>query len=190
MATVVRIPITNVFAKGDYTGVIVVGPDKRPMNVLLDTGSSAPALDGTKYTPDFDGGDQSTKLAQTAAFGDGSGFTGAVIKSSVTVGTGNATATLKGGNVAVAYDATENMFGDTDGILGLQGDAGDVKLDVQPSSYWQANTQQAGFATPAITPGQPGLAILGLPLMNGYFTIFDGEADGGKGVVKFAKAKV
>ena len=97
MATVVRIPITNVFAKGDYTGVIVVGPDKRPMNVLLDTGSSALALDGTKYTPDFDGGDQSTKLAQTAAFGDGSGFTGAVIKSSVTVGTGNATATLKDG---------------------------------------------------------------------------------------------
>jgi hypothetical protein len=38
--------------------------------------------------------------------------------------------------------------------------------------------------------GQPGLAILGLPLMNGYFTIFDGEADGGKGVVKFAKGKV
>jgi len=26
--------------------------------------------------------------------------------------------------------------------------------------------------------------------MNGYFTIFDGEADGGKGVVKFARAKV
>jgi hypothetical protein len=28
------------------------------------------------------------------------------------------------------------------------------------------------------------LAILGLPLMNGYFTIFESEADGGKGVVK------
>jgi hypothetical protein len=72
----------------------------------------------------------------------------------------------------------------------LQGDAGDVRLDVPPSNYWQLNTQQAGVAAAAITVGQPGLAILGLPLMNGYFTIFDGEADGGKGVVKFAQAKV
>jgi hypothetical protein len=72
----------------------------------------------------------------------------------------------------------------------LQGDAGDVRLDVPPSNYWQLNTQQAGMAAAAITVGDPGLAILGLPLMNGYFTIFDGEADGGKGVVKFATAKV
>jgi hypothetical protein len=379
MATVVRIPITNIFAGGDYTGVVLVGPNKQPMNVLLDTGSSALAVDGTKYTPDFDDGDQSTDLAQTDSFGDQSSFTGAVIKSTLTVGTGNPSATLKAGNVAVAYDATANMFGQTDGILGLayaplddafqmpqdtsqnhftsvqvrtgvrtdlvpfltqlsesgivsdrisfftrrsfvhvgagdpddplnqgwmilgggeestdlytgtfqsvkvlsdewyntnlravivgsassiaarrqgpqgmpsnsiidsgtnslnisppllaailskfpddqktllsdaiqqgqlvsmsdlqldtwptitfvlQGDAGDVKLDVPPSNYWQVNSQQAGFAAPAITVGQPGLVILGLPLMNGYFTIFDGEADGGKGVVKFAKAKV
>ncbi len=379
MATIVRIPITNVFAGGDYTGVVLLGPKKQPMNVLLDTGSSALAVDGTKYTPDFAAGDQSTKLAQTGAFGDGSSFTGAVIKSTITVGTGNATATLQGGNVAVAYLASADMFGNTDGILGLayaplddafqmpedtsqhhyttvqvrtgtrtdlvpfltqlagegivsdrisfytrrsfvhvgagdaddplnqgwmvvgggeestdlytgtfqsvkvlsdqwyntnlkavivgssppigarrqgpqgmpsnsivdsgtqtlnisppllaailsrfpaeqksllsdaihqrqlvsmsdlklaswptitfvlQGDSGDVKLDVPPSNYWQVNSQQAGFAATAISPGTPGLVILGLPLMNGYFTIFDGEADGGKGVVKFATAKV
>src|SRR5271163_3560877 len=70
MATVVRIPITNIFAGGDYTGVVLVGPNKQPMNVLLDTGSSALAVDGTKYTPDFDDGDQSTDLAQTDSFGD------------------------------------------------------------------------------------------------------------------------
>ena len=383
MATVVRIPITNVYAGGDYTGVILVGQAKKPMNVLLDTGSSALALDGTKYTPNFTHGDQSTHLAQTASFGDGSSFTGAVIKTALTVGTGTSTAPLSGGNVAIAYEASADMFGLTDGILGLayaplddafqmpqdtsqhhysseevrtgarsnlvpyltqlaetgvvsdriafathrsfihvgaggaagaaadplnkgwmvvgggeestdlftgafqsvkvlsddwystnlkavivgsatpiaarihgpfgmptnsiidsgtnslnispqmltailskfpaaqktllsnairhgqlvpmanlhleswptitfvmQGDAGDVRLDVPPSNYWQVNTQQAGMAAAAITVGQPGLAILGLPLMNGYFTIFDGEADGGKGVVKFAKAKV
>jgi len=72
----------------------------------------------------------------------------------------------------------------------LQGDSGDVRLDVPPANYWQLDTQQAGFAAAALTKGQAGLAILGLPLMNGYFTIFDGEADGGKGVVKFATAKV
>jgi hypothetical protein len=379
MATVVRIPITNVYAEGDYTGVILVGPAKKPMNVLLDSGSSALALDGTKYTPDLASGDQSTNLAQTDSYGDGSSWTGAVIKSTLTVGAGAASATLTGGSVAVAYEASADMFGKTDGILGLayaplddafqmpqdtskhhftsaqvrtgtmhdlvpyltqlastgitsdkisfytrrsfvhvgageandplnkgwmivgggeestdlytgtfqsvkvlsdawyctnlkavivgsasaiagrlhgpqgmpsnsiidsgtnslnlspqllaailtkfpaaqktllsnaihqgqlvpmadlnlatwptisfvlQGDAGDVKLDVPPSNYWQVNAQQAGSAAAAITVGQPGLAILGLPLMNNYFTIFDGEADGGKGVVKFAKAKV
>jgi hypothetical protein len=68
----------------------------------------------------------------------------------------------------------------------LQGDTGDVSLEVPPSNYWQVNTEQVGAAMAAITPGQAGLAILGLPLMNGYFTIFDGEADGGRGIVKFA----
>jgi hypothetical protein len=72
----------------------------------------------------------------------------------------------------------------------LEGDAGDVRLDVPASAYWQVNTQEVGYAAPAITSGEPGLAILGLPVMNGYFTIFDGEADNGKGVVKFAKARV
>jgi hypothetical protein len=379
MAIVVRIPITNIYADGDYTGTILVGHAKKPMNVLLDTGSSALALDGTKYTSNLANGDQSSNLAQTDSYGDGSSWTGAVIKSTLTVGAGAASATLNDGNVAVAYEASADMFGKTDGILGLayaplddafqmpqdtskhhyssgeirtgtkqdlipyltqladtgvtsdkisfytrrsfvhvgadnandplnkgwmivgggeestdlytgafqsvkvlsdewyctnlkavivgstspivgrihgpqgmpsnsiidsgtnslnlspqmltailskfplaqktllsnaihqsqlvpmadlkldtwptisfvlQGDAGDVKLDVPPSNYWQVNTQQAGRAAAAITLGQPGLAILGLPLMNGYFTIFDGEADGGRGVVKFAKAKV
>ena len=70
----------------------------------------------------------------------------------------------------------------------MQGDAGDVSLKVAPSDYWQVNTQNVGAAAAAITPGQAGLAILGLPLMNGYFVLFDArlEADGGKGAVKFA----
>jgi hypothetical protein len=71
----------------------------------------------------------------------------------------------------------------------LEGDAGDVRLNVAPSDYWQVNTQAVGLAAAAITPGQAGLAILGLPLMNGYFTMFDGTADNGRGVVKFATRK-
>jgi len=68
----------------------------------------------------------------------------------------------------------------------LEGATEDVSLNVPPSNYWQVNTQNVGAAAAAITPGQAGLAILGLPLMNGYFTIFDGEADNGRGVVQFA----
>jgi Eukaryotic aspartyl protease len=378
MPTVVKIPITNIFAGGDYTGQIMVGPEQKPMNVLLDTGSSALALDGTKYAPDFAGGDASTDLAQTDAYGDGSSWTGSVIKSTITVGSGANTAELSKGNVSVAYEVSNRMFDGYDGILGLayallddafqmpqdtsqqrytadqvragtrtdlvpyltqlsdagvtsdkmsfytrrsfmhvggggandplnngwmivgggeestelytgsfqtvkvlsdewystnlkevvvgnsspvaarlngpkgmpsnsivdsgtnslnispqmlsamiskfshdqqlllmksihqgqlvpmsklrldewptisfvmEGDMGDVKLDVTPSNYWQVNTLKVGYAAAAITVGQPDLAILGLPLMNGYFTIFDGEADGGRGVIKFATVR-
>jgi hypothetical protein len=347
------------------------------MNVILDTGSSALALDGGKYKPDLKEGDKSTHLAQTDSYGDGSSWTGAVIKTSVGLGDGAKEVNLPGANAAVAYTRSANMFGDADGILGLayaplddaftmpqdtwkkkysstqvrtgkhtdiapyltqltdagvtsdiisfltrrsfvheggggatdilnqgwmivgggeeetdlykkgakfqtvkvlsddwystnlkavivgdaapiagrlqgpkgmpsnsivdsgtnslaispqllqaivsqfnsdqqemlvksimhgqlvstealdlaswptitfvlEGDDGDVALDVPPENYWQVDTEHVGAALAAISPGEPGLAILGLPLMNGYFTIFDGEADGGRGVIRFA----
>jgi hypothetical protein len=377
MAKSARIPITNVYMGGDYTGRILVGPQQKPMNVILDTGSSALALNGRKYTPQPTKGDQTTDLAQTDSYGDGSTWTGAVIKTTVAVGTGNSEVTLKNANASVAYSASANMFRSADGILGLayaplddaftmpqntwtkkysatqvrtgkpsplvpyltqleqegvtsdtiafftrrsfihaggggeadplnqgwmivgggeddtdlytgsfqtvkvlsdswyctnlkeitvgnaspvaarlqgprgmpsnsiidsgtnslnlapqmlqalvskftaaqqqlliksikgsavsvddldldtwptltvvlEGDTGNVTLQVPPSNYWQVNTGKVGAAAVAITEGQAGLAILGLPLMNGYFTIFDGEADGGRGVVKFAARK-
>jgi hypothetical protein len=55
MPTIARIPITNIYADGDYTGRILVGPKQKPMNVLLDTGSSALALDAKKYKPNLTG---------------------------------------------------------------------------------------------------------------------------------------
>jgi hypothetical protein len=374
MAKIARIPITNVYMGGDYTGRLLVGPQQRPLNVILDTGSSALALDGHKYTPDLTEGDKSTDLAQTDSYGDGSNWTGAVIKTAVIIGSGASSVTLKDTNAAVTYSQSANMFRSADGILGLayaplddafampqdslknryaaaqvragkrtdlvpyltqleqegvasdkiafftrrsfvhegssretdpqnqgwmivgggeesgdlytgafqtvkvvsdawystnlkaiivgnaspiaarlqgpqgmpsnsiidsgtnslnlgpqmlkallskfttaqqelltrsiegnlvavadldlptwpaitfilQGDTGDVSLQVPPSNYWQVNAQKVSAAMVAITQGQAGLAILGLPLMNGYFTIFDGEADGGRGVVKFA----
>ena len=69
----------------------------------------------------------------------------------------------------------------------LEGEAGDVALTVAPGDYWQVNAPQAGQAKAAITTSVDGLTILGLPLMSGYFTIFDGEAAGGRGVIRFAK---
>ncbi|WP_395022993.1 pepsin-like aspartic protease [Dongia sp.] len=69
----------------------------------------------------------------------------------------------------------------------LQGlDRTDVVLKVRPRDYWQVHAPKPGLAQLALTQGEPGFAILGLPLMNGYFTIFDGEADNDRGVVKFA----
>jgi hypothetical protein len=51
MPSIARIPITNMYMNGDYTGQIFVGPSQVPRNVILDTGSSALALDGHKYQP-------------------------------------------------------------------------------------------------------------------------------------------
>jgi hypothetical protein len=378
MANVARVPITNVFMGGDYTGRILVGPNKTPLNVILDTGSSALAVDAKKYNPDLSGGDQSTDQAQTDSYGDGSTWTGAVIHTTISMGDAASSVVLPGGNVAVAYSASDDMFQSSDGILGLaysalddaftmpedtgktkytstqvrsgkqsdlvpyltqltsagvtsdiisfltrrsfihvgggdandplnqgwmivgggvestdlytgsfqtvkvvsddwystnmkavmvgstdpiaarmegpkgmpsnsivdsgtnsldispqllkaiiskfspaqqallnkaipngelvatadlqladwpnltfvlEGDAGDVSLVVSPSDYWQVDTQQVGAAAVAITEGDPGFVILGLPLMNGYFTIFDGEADGGRGAIRFATRK-
>jgi hypothetical protein len=377
MAKIARIPITNIYMGGDYTGRILVGPKQQPLNVILDTGSSALALDGHKYRPNLADGDKSTNLAQTDSYGDGSSWTGAVIETKITIGTGATSISLANGNAAVAYTRSAYMFQSADGILGLayaplddaftmpkdtwktqytatqvrtgtrkpiepyltqlasegvtydiicflthrsfihvgggaadplnqgwmlvgggeestdlftgafqtvkvlsddwyctnlkaiivgtadpiaarlqgpqgmpsnsivdsgtnslnlgaqllqaliskfnssqqalltqsvldgklvsvadlkldswptitfvmEGATGDVSLKVAPSDYWQVNTEQVGAAMAAITSGEPGLAILGLPLMNGYFTIFDGEADGGRGAIKFAAKK-
>jgi hypothetical protein len=375
---VARIPITNVYAEGAYTGCILVGREQKPMNVLLDSGSAVFALDGRKYKPDKAAGDRSTRFAQYMSYADGSHWSGGVIKTTVSVGRTGKLITAENINLALATEQTKNMFGRTDGILGLayapldeawempkdttanvysstkvrEGrytqitpylrhldqlkvvsdifafytlrscihrssknpaddllnkgwmvlgggeqcrefysgkfqtakvlaeqwyntnlkaiivgntaplavhqlppagypsnsivDSGttsidlgplllkavisrfkpdqqrlmqaalarkqpcvpmdglnfkkwpdltfilqglsktDVVLKVRPQDYWQVHAPKPGLAMLALTQGEPGFSILGLPLMNGYFTIFDGEADSDRGVVKFA----
>ena len=75
----------------------------------------------------------------------------------------------------------------------LEGDAGDgVQLTVPPATYWQVNAPEKGYAT-AVLFGDggdmKGQSILGLPLMNNYFTIFDRSVDQGLGAVRFAPIK-
>jgi hypothetical protein len=75
----------------------------------------------------------------------------------------------------------------------LEGDAGvDVKLTVTPDTYWQVNAPEKAYAT-AVLFGDggemKGQSILGLPLMNNYFTIFDRSVEHGLGAIKFAPIK-
>ncbi len=74
-------------------------------------------------------------------------------------------------------------------VFVLEGPRKDVILRVRARDYWQLNATPGGKATAAITRGSKGQTILGLPLMNGYFTVFDGEAARGMGVVKFAERR-
>jgi len=74
----------------------------------------------------------------------------------------------------------------------MQGPAGDVKLTVTPENYWQSDAPKKGYSTAVIFSdnGQlHGQSILGLPLMNGYLTIFDRSVDKGLGVINFATRK-
>ena len=63
-----------------------------------------------------------------------------------------------------------------------------VALQVAAHTYWQTNSPKAGYATLVFFTGDSE-AILGLPLMNNYFTVFDRSVDKGHGVVSFAKIK-
>jgi hypothetical protein len=76
-------------------------------------------------------------------------------------------------------------------ILSLQGaDGSPAALTVTPANYWQFDAGQQGVAIANIfgDDGQMGgMSILGLPLFNGYYTVFDRTLAGGRGVISFAK---
>jgi hypothetical protein len=65
-----------------------------------------------------------------------------------------------------------------------------VKLSCSPSTYWQVNYPNPGAAVFQIQQGskenQANQSILGLPLFNNYYTVFDRSQGKGKGVVSFA----
>ena len=85
-AVTVQMPIINVLMDGDYTGLIYVGSNKLPINVILDTGSSTLAIDGTIYDPTKDQTAQLTDIAQEVAYADRSDWVGAVVLTDVAVG--------------------------------------------------------------------------------------------------------
>ncbi|MBR0835861.1 A1 family peptidase [Bradyrhizobium manausense] len=71
----------------------------------------------------------------------------------------------------------------------LEGALGsDVTLEVTPQTYWQTDAPKAGHASLAFG-SENGPSILGLPLMNNYFTVFDRSINKGLGVVSFARIK-
>jgi hypothetical protein len=109
-----RIPITNIYMDGDYTGEVIVGSQGKIANVNLDTGSSTLAFDGQFYNPSQDTSAQLTNIAQEVIYGRGS-WVGAVVSSDVCIGG----TTVKEVNFAVAYVESKEMFGKANGIMGL-----------------------------------------------------------------------
>jgi hypothetical protein len=65
---------------------------------------------------------------------------------------------------------------------------GSVKLTCSPQTYWQVNAPKAGQAMFQINDMGSIQSILGLPLLNNYFTVFDRSLDS-YGSIRFAPIK-
>jgi hypothetical protein len=76
----------------------------------------------------------------------------------------------------------------------VTGDSGQqVKLTCSPQTYWQQDFPGPGMSVFQITGGQAtgaNQSILGLPLMNNYYTVFDRSLGAGKGIIRFAPIKL
>jgi Eukaryotic aspartyl protease len=72
----------------------------------------------------------------------------------------------------------------------LAGEKGEpIALTCSPQTYWQTDSPSAGHAAFQImSAAQMPQSILGLPLMNNYYTVFDRSLDPG-GVIRFAPLK-
>ncbi len=75
-------------------------------------------------------------------------------------------------------------------VFTLQGaDGSPVNLTVTPGNYWQFDAGNKGVAVANMygdNGSLGGQSILGLPLFNGYYTVFDRTAASGQGVINFA----
>ena len=66
-----------------------------------------------------------------------------------------------------------------------------IQLACEPHTYWQLNTPafgRASFKFISQLPQWPNQSIIGLPLINNYYVVFD-RTEKGTGVVKFAQQK-
>jgi hypothetical protein len=211
MRQTLRVPITNRFKDGQFAAPIRVGPAQKPLNLLLDTGSGPLVVDGAKYTPDIAGGDLTTHQAQTVGYADGGGWTGALIETQVSIGQGIVGAARL--TLAVAYQASPNVFGTADGVLGLAYAPLDSAFTL-PADTWKSKYPPARVAKGAavrLAPGLDQLAQAGVvidqvaflirrsmiragaaadPLNNGWLVLGDGEACADLYVGPFTAAKV
>ncbi|RHW77867.1 pepsin-like aspartic protease [Colwellia sp. RSH04] len=128
MHTSLKLPITNVYGKGDYSVVIHLGSEQAPVNLLLDTGSSTLVVKEGTYQTKHDKQLTPSAIAQEVNYGIG-GWNGPIINSSITLSDYdladknklgvNQLSLTKGAFAVTASTEQVATFGDADGILGL-----------------------------------------------------------------------
>ena len=116
MPAILRLPITNVYANGDFTVSVSIGSEAIKLQLILDTGSSTLALHSSRYQPQLDTHLQPTTLVQEVIYGIG-GWAGPVTQTSMQLH-GDVSLTLPQNFVALATRG-EPPLAKADGILGL-----------------------------------------------------------------------
>ena len=116
MPQILRLPITNVYAKGDFTVRVLIGSDAVPLQLILDTGSSTLALHCKAYLPADDKHLRATSLVQEVRYGIG-GWAGPVTITSMQLH-GDHDLPVQHNYVALASEG-QPPLAKADGILGL-----------------------------------------------------------------------
>ncbi|MCW8864673.1 MAG: A1 family peptidase [Colwellia sp.] len=115
-----KLPITNVYAKGDYSAVLHLGSQQTPVNLILDTGSSTLVIKEESYQATKDKHLVATAIAQEVNYGIG-GWNGPVVHSTVSIANHNQESiTLENATFALVSNKDQfATFGKADGFIGL-----------------------------------------------------------------------
>lgn len=140
-----RIAITNVHDGSDYSAQMLIGSNKVPANLILDTGSSTLAVEPKVYNPADDTDMTATSLMQIVTYGTG-GWAGPVVNTTLTFGSGAGAVTLQTAPVAVAMNQEKGNFQGVDGILGLAFNALNTGYDLK--SYLATTNPTKPFTWP------------------------------------------
>ena len=134
MSSILKLPITNVYAKGDYCATLHIGSEQSPVNLIIDSGSSTLVVKEENYQASKDKHLTPTTIAQEVNYGVG-GWNGPVVHSSISIYDDSFTVdsakgssvkenkpsiTLENATIALVSSKTQYAtFGKADGILGL-----------------------------------------------------------------------
>lgn len=138
MPTTLKLPIVNVYAKGDYCATLHIGSEKSPVNLIIDSGSSTLVVKEGSYQASQDKNLTPTTIAQEVNYGIG-GWNGPVVHSTITLNNESISdkyisnkkpeknfhhdkQSITLANAAIALVSSQKQyatFGLADGILGL-----------------------------------------------------------------------
>ena len=111
------VPITNVYAKGDFTASVAAGSHGQQLNLVLDSGSSTLVVKAQSFDAASDQMLKGTTSAQSVAYGIGS-WAGPVITTQVQMGHSDSQVTLPDVHLALAEEVASGSFAESDGFLG------------------------------------------------------------------------
>ncbi len=113
-----RMPITNIYAKGGFSVEVKLGSELDSVNLVLDTGSSTLVVSPQAYLSNIDKSLQPTSYAQSVSYGIG-GWYGSVVKTDVDMLAHGESMFLADTHISIAEVSKKGSFASADGILGL-----------------------------------------------------------------------